>query len=40
MAFSALAFTGKVIVIDDATCVRKSYPAFWGQLADLQLSVY
>lgn len=40
MAFAALAFTGKVIVIDDAECVRKSFPQFWGQLSDLQLSVY
>lgn len=40
MAFSMLAFTGKVIVIDDAACVRKSFPQFWGQLSELGLSVY
>lgn len=40
MAFAPLAFTGKVIVIDDAECVRKSFPQYWAQLADLKLSVY
>lgn len=40
MAFAPLAFTGKVIVIDDAECVRKSFPQYWAQLAELKLSVY
>ncbi len=40
MAFAPLAFTGKVIVIDDAECVRKSFPQFWAQLAELRMSVY
>lgn len=40
MAFALLAFTGKVIVIDDAECVRKSFPQYWAQLAELKLSVY
>jgi len=40
MAFAPLAFTGKVIVIDDAECVRKSFPQYWAQLAELRISVY
>jgi len=40
MAFAPLAFTGKVIVIDDAECVRKSFPQYWAQLAELRMSVY
>ncbi len=40
MSLALCSMLGRGIEIDDAQCVRKSYPCYWAQLASLNFSVF